>query len=86
MTEVSNTVLDTARAIARLDASPDDESLFALVAGNLGYQFGRTGWGASSTVTTQHVRGALFAHGASTFTVEQHAQRLARAIRTNYAY
>lgn len=81
---VSPTVLDAARAVARLDENPDDREAAELVAANLGHQFARLGWGAARAVTGRDVRGALVALGASTFTVERWNQRVGTMIRKGY--
>lgn len=85
MTHIPPTVLDAARAVAKLDENPDDTAAAELVAANLGHQFARLGWGAARAINGRDVRGALVALGASTVTVERWNQRLGTMIRKNYA-
>lgn len=88
---VSETVLDVSHAIAYLDEnaadSADSQKLYMRlrVARNLAYQFARhNGWGGRIKVTTRDVRAALIAHGASPFTVQQHARAIAGMIRADF--
>lgn len=95
---VSPTVLDVARAVAKLDElvtpgrrrtvatyANDRDDAIARVARNLAYQFAKhNGWGGRRNVTTRDVRAALIAHGASTLTVEQHARAIASRIRSDF--
>jgi hypothetical protein len=87
---VAPTTLDVARAIDALDVNAFPETgafeLRQRVASNLAYQFHKhNGWGGRKNVTTRDVRAALIAHGASTFTVEQHARAIAAMIRADFS-
>jgi hypothetical protein len=86
--------LDVARAVATLDehaslvgAHSLGNDALARVASNLAYQFARHNGllGSNTRVTTRDVRAALIAHGASTFTVEQHARAIAAMIRADFS-
>lgn len=87
---ISPTVLDVSRAIAKLDESNPvgfdiDNDDVRLVAKNLAYQFAKhNGWGGRRNVTMRDVRAALIAHGASTLTVEQFARTIASRIRSDF--
>lgn len=90
MTIYSPTVADVSRAVAEIDAIAchDADVVHAAcrrVARNLSFQFSRHGWGACRGVSKADVRAALIAHGASQFTVEQFAARIARTIRADFS-
>jgi hypothetical protein len=85
---ISPTTLDVARAVATLDEFADSAGfdLRHRVASNLAYQFAKhNGWGGRRNITTRDVRAVLIAHGATAFTVEQHARAIASLIRSDFS-
>lgn len=88
---VAPTITDVSRAVAYLDENAcSDADIVARgvmrVASNLAYQFAKhNGWGGRRNVSTRDVRAAMIAHGASTFTVERYARRIASRIRSDYS-
>lgn len=90
MAHVSPTILDISRAVADLDdnaLAPDlaqIEQMRRRIASNLAHRFRRFGMSPQKR-TKGDVALALIVHGASPLTVDQHANAIARYVRSDWS-
>jgi hypothetical protein len=89
MAHVSPTITDISRAVADLDENaltPDveqREQMRRRVASNLAYRYRRFGMSPQKR-TKRDIALALVVHGASPVTVDQHANAIARYVRSDW--